>query len=152
MKLIRHPKDFWTGILFIVSGGTACVLALGYAMGSASRMGPGYFPRVLGVLLALVGATLMLRSFRVEGAALSFRALRPLVIVLGSIVAFALALPWLGLALSTMLLVLVSSRAHHEHHVKESVVAAVALAAFVTIAFRYGLDVQIATWPPVLSR
>ena len=48
MALIRHPKDFWAGVLFIVLGGGACLIALDYTMGSAGRMGPGYFPRSLG--------------------------------------------------------------------------------------------------------
>ena len=45
MHLIRHPKDFWAGVLFILFGGGACIIALDYAMGTAGRMGPGYFPR-----------------------------------------------------------------------------------------------------------
>ena len=51
MALIRHPKDFWAGVLFASFGAAALVIAQSYPLGSAARMGPGYFPRMLGFLL-----------------------------------------------------------------------------------------------------
>jgi len=67
MDAIRHPKAFWAGVLFIALGGGVCIIAIDYTMGSAARIGPGYFPRTLGLLLALLGASLVLRSFRSQG-------------------------------------------------------------------------------------
>jgi hypothetical protein len=151
MGLIRHPKDFWAGVLFIVLGGLACIIALDYAMGTAGRMGPGYFPRSLGTLLAGLGAILVLRSFRLNGEKLSFPTFQPTLIVLGAVLIFGLVLNYVGLVLSTIVLVLVSSVASHEFRWKEAVIAALALAAFVVIAFQYGLKLQIPTWPPVFG-
>ena len=150
MGLIRHPKDFWAGVLFIAFGGFACLIALDYAMGTAGRMGPGYFPRSLGVLLAALGALLVLRSFRLRGEKLSFPTYKPIVIVLGSVLVFGLVLNHVGLVIATVLLVIISSTASHEFKWKESIIAAVALAVFVVIAFQYGLKLQIPTWPPAL--
>ena len=151
MALIRHPKDFWAGVLFIAFGGAACVIALDYAMGTAARMGPGYFPRVLGLLLCALGALLVLRSFKLQGAPLSFPTFKPIAIVLGSVLLFGLVVNKAGLVIATLLLVLVSSTASHEYRWRESIVAAIALAVFVVVAFRYGLGLQLPTWPPVLT-
>jgi hypothetical protein len=151
MGLIRHPKDFWAGVLFIVLGGLACIIALDYAMGTAGRMGPGYFPRSLGTLLAALGAILVLRSFRLHGEKLSFPTFQPTLVVLGAVLAFGLVLNYVGLVLATIVLVLVSSIASHEFRWKEAVIASLALAAFVVIAFQYGLKLQIPTWPPVFG-
>jgi putative tricarboxylic transport membrane protein len=151
VALIRHPKDFWAGVLFIALGGAACVVALDYAMGTAARMGPGYFPRVLGLLLCALGALLVLRSFKLQGAPLSFPTFKPIAIVLGSVLLFGLVVNKAGLVIATLLLVLVSSTASHEYRWRESIVAAIALAVFVVVAFRYGLGLQLPTWPPVLT-
>jgi hypothetical protein len=152
MRWIRHPKDFWAGVLFIVLGGAGFTMALDYSMGTASRMGPGYFPRWLGGLLVALGLILVLRSLKLKGAAIAFPTLKPLLIVLGSVLLFALTVTRIGLVLATILVVLLSSIASHEYRWKESIVAALALAVFVVITFRYGLDLQLPTWPPALTR
>jgi hypothetical protein len=63
---IKNPKDFWTGIIYILFGGLAFWIAREYGFGSASRMGPGYFPTVLSSLLALFGVIALVRSFHEE--------------------------------------------------------------------------------------
>jgi putative tricarboxylic transport membrane protein len=151
MPVIRHPKDLWAGVLFIVLGGGACLIALDYAMGSAGRMGPGYFPRSLGLLLAFLGLILVLRSFRLEGEKISFPTFQPLIIVLVSVFVFGAAVNYLGLVIATILLVVISSVAAHDYRWKESVMAAIALAIFVVIAFQYGLKLQLPTWPTFLG-
>ncbi len=150
MARIRHPKDFWAGILFIAMGGAAFILALDYAMGTAGRMGPGYFPRTLGMLLAGLGLLLVVRSFRITGEKIDLPTLKPLIIILISVALFGLTVNDLGLVLSSILVVLVSSTAAHDYRWKESIVAALALAAFCVAAFRYGLGLQLPTWPPML--
>ena len=151
MALIRHPKDFWAGVLFIVLGGGACLIALDYTMGSAGRMGPGYFPRSLGLLLAFLGLILVIRSFKLEGEKILFPTMQPLAIVLVSVFVFGITVNFLGLVIATILLVLISSVAAHDYKWKESVIASIALAIFVVIAFRYGLKLQLPTWPPFLG-
>lgn len=150
MRTITHPKDFWAGVLFIVLGGLGVIIALNYAMGSAGRMGPGYFPRWLGGLLIGLGLLLLVRSFRLRGEAISFPTFRPVLIVLAAVLVFGLSVVKLGLVIATILVVLIASVASHEYRWKESVIAAVLLAAFVVAAFRYGLQLQLPTWPPAL--
>jgi Tripartite tricarboxylate transporter TctB family len=150
MGAIRHPRDFWAGVLFILLGGGACVIALGYSPGSASRMGPGYFPRAIGLMLVTLGAVLILRSFRSRGEPVSLGSFKPLLIVLGSVLLFGLTIMHVGLVAATIMVVLVSSTASFDYRRIESTVAAIALAGFVVVAFRYGLELQLPTWPPSL--
>ena len=150
MSIIRHPKDFWAGVLFLLLGGTGFLIALDYAMGSAGRMGPGYFPRTLGLILAGLGMILLLRSFRLQGDKIAFPTFRPLLIVLAAVLLFGVSVNYVGLVLATILIVVVSSVASHEYRWKESIIASLCLAVFVVIAFRYGLKLQLPTWPPAL--
>ncbi len=151
MGFIRHPKDFWAGVMFIAFGLAAIGLGASYPMGSGARMGPGYFPRGLGVLLILLGGILALRGMRSQGAKIAFPTFQPLLIVLGAVVLFGLALNKAGLVLATILLIVVSSTASHEFRWKEAVIASAVLATFVVAAFRYGLNLQIPIWPTFLA-
>ncbi len=151
MTLIRHPKDFWAGVLYIAFGLAAILIALDYPLGSANRMGPGYFPRGLGAILIVLGVILLLRAFKLKGEPIRFPSFKPLLIVLGSVVVFGMAAPKGGLVLATILLVLLSSTASHEYRWKESVIASLVLAAFTVAAFAYGLKLQLPVWPAFIG-
>jgi hypothetical protein len=73
MKLnIKSPKDFWAGLMFIGVGGFFMVWALThYQMGTAVRMGPAYFPTVLGGLLLFLGVLVLMQGLSMQGAPLS---------------------------------------------------------------------------------
>ena len=64
---VRSPKDLISGLMFIVIGIGAIAIASNYTLGTAARMGPGYFPRILGILMIALGAILALRSLRLRG-------------------------------------------------------------------------------------
>jgi hypothetical protein len=151
MSVIRNPKDFWAGILFIAFGLAAVIIARDYAMGSAGRMGPGYFPRGLGAILIVLGLVLSVRALRLRGATIAFPTFKPLFIVLGSVILFAFAAPKLGLIAATVLLILAASTASHEFRWKEAVLSSAFLAVFVLGAFVYGLKLQLPTWPSFLQ-
>jgi uncharacterized integral membrane protein len=147
MRIVRSPKDFLAGLLFIAVGVAAIALAAGYTLGTAARMGPGYFPRILGMLLIVLGAVLALRSLKVRGAALPGWQWRPVIVVLGSVVVFGLIVTRVGLVLSTVLLIAMSSAASREFRPKEAVISGVLLAALVVGVFVIGLKLQIGIWP-----
>jgi hypothetical protein len=151
MALIRHPKDFWSGVLFGSFGVAAIVLSSDYPLGSAARMGPAYFPRALGILLLLLAAALVARSLATRGPAPAVRNLKPLVIVLGSVLMFGLAAPRLGVALATILLILGSSTADHEFRWREALASSVILAVVAVVVFVYGLGLQLPVWPPFIA-
>ena len=54
MMSIRNPRDFWSGVLFVALGIATIVLSSKYTLGSSARRGPGYFPRILGILLIVL--------------------------------------------------------------------------------------------------
>ena len=69
---IKSPKDFWAGLMFIGVGAFFLIWALThYQMGTAVRMGPAYFPAMLGGLLAFLGVLVLLESFVMSGAELT---------------------------------------------------------------------------------
>jgi Tripartite tricarboxylate transporter TctB family len=147
MTFVRSPKDFWAGVLFIVFGLLAIMVARDYPLGTAARMGPGYFPRGLGILMIALGLILALRALRISGTRIHFGSPKPLLIVLGSVIMFALAAPKLGLVVATVLLILASSTADKEYRWKESAIASVILAMFTIAAFSWGLKLQLPIWP-----
>jgi len=144
---VRHQKDFIAGLLFIAIGIAAIVISNNYALGTAARMGPGYFPRILGVLMIVLGAILSLRSFRLNGPPLPAWHWRPVAVVLGSVVLFGAIVQTVGVAISTVVLILASSAASHEFRPKEALISGVFLAVLAVGVFVIGLKLQLPIWP-----
>jgi hypothetical protein len=151
MAVVRHPKDFWSGLLFIAIGLFAILYGLKYTLGTAARMGPGYFPRILGILLILLGSILALRALRLDGPPLPRWKWRPTVVVLGSVVLFGAIVQWAGIALSTVILIVGSSAASSEFRPRESLIVGVVLAALAVGVFVIGLKLQLPIWPAFVS-
>lgn len=153
MKRIRNPRDFWAGVLFVAAGLAAIVFARRHPFGTTASMGPGYFPAVLGTLLAAIGAVAALRSMRPATArvAMSAARARPLVLVLASVVAFGVVLPTLGLVVASLLLVGVSRAATPGFRAVEVLVFGAALTAFCAAVFVWGLKMPMPLWPPFLG-
>jgi hypothetical protein len=147
MPRIRHPKDFWSGVLFAGLGIFIIVYGSKYTLGTAARMGPGYFPRILGILLSVLGLVLALRSLRLSGPPVPEWKWRPTLLVLGSVVLFGYIVPVLGMALSTIVLIVIASAAGREFRYKEALVSGVLLAALAVGVFVVGLGVSLPIWP-----
>ena len=147
MGIIRHPKDFLAGLLFTATGVAAILIAAKYPLGTAARMGPGYFPRILGILLIVLGSSLALRALRIQGSPLPGWNWRPIVIVLGSVVLFGLVVNIVGLALSTIGLILLASTASREFRPKEAIISGFALALLSVAVFVLALKLQLPIWP-----
>jgi len=147
MIRIRSPKDFCAGLLFIAVGAAAIVIASAYPLGTAARMGPGYFPRMLGILLIGLGALLAFRGARLAGAPLGVWKWRPLVTVLGSVVLFGAMVTHAGLVLSTVVLIVLASSASREFRPREALVSGLLLSALAVGVFVIGLNLQLPIWP-----
>src|SRR3954464_14835687 len=87
---IRAPKDFWTGVMFCGFAAIAILAARGYSLGSAGKMGPGYFPLLLGIVLAAMGAILIGRSVVVDDEPVSPFHLLPLAVIAVAVCLFGL--------------------------------------------------------------
>jgi integral membrane sensor domain MASE1 len=147
MRVIRNPRDFHAGALFVAIGIATILLGSRYTLGTAARMGPGYFPRILGILLIVLGALLAFRATRVPGARIPAFRWRPTLIVLGSVVLFGAIVRPVGVALSTVILIVTASAASHEFRPREALVAGVLLAALAVGVFVVGLQLQLPIWP-----
>ena len=150
---LRNKQDFWSGVMFIVLGLAFAWKATSYSMGTAARMGPGYFPYWLGIIMAALGALIVLNSMRksaekTEIAKLDFKILA---IICVSVLAFAVMLRPLGLLLSIMAVVLISSTAGHDHNWKTTIINAVCLTVMCWAAFVKGLKLVFPIWPAFLG-
>ena len=148
--VIRSPKDFWAGLLFISLGIVAIWVGSRYNLGTAARMGPGYFPRILGILLIGLGAIITFRGIRWGGDPIPKWRWRPTIVVLASVVIYGILISRLGIAISTVLLIVGASLASHEFRLKESIVAGLLLSALAVGVFVIGLNVQLPIWPAFL--
>ena len=147
MPSIRNPKDFWAGALFVAIGVATIALGMRYTLGTAARMGPGYFPRILGLLLVVLGGVLALRALRIAGERVPPFRWRPFVIVLGSVVLFGAIVQKAGVALATVILIVTASAASRDFRPRESLVVGVVLAALAVGVFVVGLQLQLPIWP-----
>ncbi len=144
---IRDPQDFWAGMMFVAFGAAAIIFARHHAFGSAARMGPGYFPSVLGGILIALGLLTALRGLVFVGRPVGRFNWKPLLYVLGSIMLFAFALQSLGLVAAIFALIIVSALGGHEFKLKEALVLAFILTAGSVAIFIYGLQLQFRVWP-----
>jgi putative tricarboxylic transport membrane protein len=144
---IRSQSDFWCGLLFIALGFTAAVLAQDYRVGSAARMGPGYFPTLLGVALVLLGLTLSVPALFRDGAALPKLHLRPLAVILVAIVVFGLTLEYLGFVAAVAALVLVGAFADPDLKPIEAIAVAAFMVVFSVGIFWALLGLPLRLWP-----
>ena len=145
--MIRSAKDFWTGLIYIFFGASAVLIATDYGMGTALRMGPGYFPSVLGALLTLIGLVALGRSFVSPSAPIGRFAVKGLVLVVGSILVFGLVVRTAGLAVALPALVMISASASAHFRWGPSIALAAGLALFCVLVFVKGLGVPL----PVLG-
>lgn len=145
---IKNPTDFWTGLIF---GGLGLFVSLyaatHYQLGSAIRMGPGYFPTVIGALVALLGLALTLSALRTPGPRVPRLHLRPMLLILAAGVAFGYLLKPLGLVLATAVLIVVSALGGHEFRWREALALAAVLVLFSIGVFVYGLGLPFPLWP-----
>lgn len=134
-SFIRHPKDFWTGIIFLFFGLAAIIIGLDYPMGSAGRMGPAYFPTVLGGMLSLVGLVGVIRSFLRKGEPVGKFHVKEIVLILSAVVLFGFLMRSAGLVPAALVLVLLSAYASPKFTWGASLLLAGGLAVFAVVVF-----------------
>ncbi|RYH41152.1 MAG: tripartite tricarboxylate transporter TctB family protein [Alcaligenaceae bacterium] len=150
---LRNKQDFWSGVMFVALGIGFAVQATKYSMGTAARMGPGYFPFWLGVVLALLGAIILIGSLskRATETTIDKFDFRIVALVVGSVILYGFILRPLGLYVSVFLLVVISSLASHEFSFKVAAANAIFLVLFSYLAFVKGLGLIFPLWPTFLG-
>jgi hypothetical protein len=150
-SFIRHPKDFWTGIIFLFFGLGAIIIGLDYEMGTAGRMGPAYFPTVLGGLLTLVGAIAVVRSLLQPGEPISKFYVKELVIVLSAVLLFGFLMRGAGLVPAVVVIVMLSAYASPKFHLGQVALLAGGLAIFAVVVFVKLLGLPMPIFGPWLG-
>lgn len=144
---IRHSQDFFSGLLFIAFGLITIIVAQDYKFGTAVRMGPGYFPMVLGWIMVALGALTSLRSLWLDGPPIPKMALRPILMVTLGVLAFGALIDPLGLVVAALALFLISALGGHEFKIKEVLLLFVLLTAVSVGLFVYGIGLTFKVWP-----
>ena len=132
-------KDFLAGLLMIGIGCITFYVALDYPFGSALRMGPGYFPRVLAGLLIAFGLYVGLRGLRTGEKVEGVWGWKALAYITASLVAFGWLMDRVGMIPSLVVMFFVAALAGHEFKLKEVIILATLMILFAYGVFIYGL-------------
>lgn len=159
---IKSQKDFFSGVMFTVVGVAFAWGATNYNIGNGARMGPGYFPLMLGILLAILGVIGIFSSLVVEtvdGEPVGKIAWKPLVFIIGANLVFGILLagvqawnlPAMGLIAGTYALVIIASMAGTQFSLKLALLLATILAVGSYLTFIVGLKLQFQVWPTFIT-
>ena len=151
---IHNRQDFLAALMFLAFGIFFLYFAQDYGLGTARRMGPGYFPSLLSALLIVLGLIILglsLWSGNPQEEEIEKTDWRGLVLVLGSVLVFAQLLPVAGFLIAGPILVLLAGLGSHEMSWKERVGLTVVLTSFCILVFRFGLEMQFPILPPSLA-
>lgn len=159
---IKSQKDFFAGLMFMAVGIAFAWGATTYNVGTGARMGPGYFPLMLGVLMAVIGAAITFTALVVEtegGDKIGKIAWQPLFFIIAANVIFgallagvpALGIPAFGLIVGIYALVFVASMAEAGWKFKTTFILATVLAIGSYLAFVVALKLQFPVWPSFIT-
>jgi len=159
---IKSQKDFFAGLMFTVVGVAFAWGATTYNVGSGARMGPGYFPLMLGIVMAIIGLIVMFTGLTVEtatGDPIGKWAWRQVFFILGANLAFGVLLgglpsfgiPAMGLIIAIYALVIIAAQAGTKHALPSVLALATVLAIGSYIAFIWALKLQIQVWPTFIT-
>ncbi|MCY1164126.1 Tripartite tricarboxylate transporter TctB family protein [compost metagenome] len=159
---IKSQRDFFAGIMFAAVGTAFAVGATNYTVGNAARMGPGYFPLILGVITALIGCVVMFTSTlskATDGDRIGRIAWRPLLFIIGANIAFgvllaglsSIKLPAMGMIIAIYALTFIASFASNEFRFRSVFILATVLAVGSYFAFVVALKLQFPVWPAFIT-
>ncbi len=159
---IKSQKDFFAGLMFMGVGLAFAWGATTYNVGTGARMGPGYFPLMLGVLMAVLGAVITFKALVVEtvgGDKIGKWAWKPLFYIIAANVVFgvllagvpALKIPAFGLIAAIYAVTFIASMAEAGWKVKNTLILATVLAIGSYLAFVLALKLQFPVWPSFIT-
>ncbi len=159
---IKSQKDFFSGLLFMAVGVAFAWGATSYNVGTGARMGPGYFPLMLGILMAVLGAVIMFKSLVVEtedGEKIGTWAWKPLIFILAANLVFgvllgglpSIRLPAMGMIAGIYALTFIASLAGDKYSFKENLILAIILAVSCYLGFIVLLKLQFQAWPTFIT-
>ena len=151
---IKSQRDFVSGVMFIAIGLGFAIGATTYSFGTSAKPGPGYFPLLLGLILAVLGAMVLFKALTIEsdgGDPIGRIAWKPLLLILGAVILFGALLPRLGMAITVPILIVIASFGGDEFHWKGVLATCVLLTVGSYLVFVKGLNLTIPMWPTFLA-
>jgi hypothetical protein len=141
-------------MMFVIFGVLFIVWSTDYQFGSTQRMGPGYFPTILGILLVFLGILVALPALKADAPETHVEKIgwRGLLVILGAVVLYAILLPRAGFVVSLVVLIIASAMGSKEFTWKAALLSCVVLGVFSYLVFVKGLALQFPVWPPFLTR
>jgi hypothetical protein len=146
MVRVRSPQDFGAAAVFILIGLAGIYFGSDLTMGTAGRMGPGYFPRLLSWLIIAVGLFVGFKSFTIDGPPIEPPRYRPMFFVLLSVVIFGYLMAYVGLAITAIVSVLIAAYARERPNLTEMLIFGVGLSLATIVIFVYGLGQPLPAW------
>jgi protein-S-isoprenylcysteine O-methyltransferase Ste14 len=146
---VRNQRAFAAGTLFLLVAVFSLVMSFNYVAGTPARMGPGFFPRMIAIILGIIAISIMLGAVapQTKREWLERWDLKGLAWIAGSVVLFGALLPIFGLVVAVSALVIVTSIASPEFGWRGTIVNAIVLTIFCVAAFVYGINLQLPVWP-----
>lgn len=154
MKIkINNEQDFGAGLFYLVVGAFFLYYGIDYRMGEAARMGPGYFPVWLAIIMMFIGLALCIRAMWTGGkpAQIEARDYKVMALITAGVCAFGFLLNILGLYLSIVALVFIVSLASHEFTWRGMIGTAIFLVVLCWAIFIWGINLQFQLWPPIFT-
>jgi hypothetical protein len=146
MLRVKSPQDLGAGLVFMLIGLAGLYFGSELAFGTAARMGPGYFPTLLSILILAIGIVVGLRALTVEGPPVEPVQLRPIAFVVAAILIFGVLIEFVGLALTAVLLTLLAAFARRDVKLAETLLLGAGLAIFAVTVFVYLLGQPLPAW------
>jgi hypothetical protein len=144
---VRSQQDTLAGVLFLVIAIGGLWIGREYPLGTGVRMSAGYVPRLLCILLAVLGAFILASGLTSDGPRVGRVRLRPVLLIPVAVAAFALAIQTLGLVLATLLVTVFGGYATPRARLPEILVTAAVLALVTVAIFVWGIGLIIPIWP-----
>lgn len=147
--MTANRKDLVSGLFFVGCGAFFCGRTLmDLPLGTALRMGPGYFPLMLGIIMILLGGAIAVRSFGTTGPQLGTFSWRAIGLVSGAPIIFAVTVRGLGFAPAMVLATVIAAFASRRMTFLFALALAIALSIFCTLIFKFGLGLPLRTFGP----
>jgi hypothetical protein len=140
--------------MFLGVGLAFAIGATTYTFGTSAKPGPGYFPLLLGIILAVLGAAVLFTSLTIEserGDPIGAIAWKPLLLILGAVVLFGALLPRVGMIITVPLLILIASLGGDEFHWKGVLITSIVLTVGSWLIFVKGLGLTIPVLPAFIA-
>jgi hypothetical protein len=144
---ITSAEDFWAGLMFVGFGVLAIVVASDYPMGSAMRMGPGYFPVAIGACLIIIGAIVAASGFKLKGEGIGAFPWRAMIFLSAGFASFAWGMDHLGFVPALAILIVLAAASGREHRWHEVLIEVIVLIAGCWALFIWGLGLPFPLFP-----